>query len=96
MECMLTNEDFDASNCFLFLFVFLYLEKKGVCRFLKFGFCVEMIRNIISNYNVILRDPLKIIREKFNWDLILFLVGYVGTYRVWDRALPLKRNTINV
>lgn len=56
---------------------------KGIGRFLKYGFCLEIVRNLISNYDLILRNPMKILLKRFNWNLIVFLVGYVGIYRVW-------------
>lgn len=57
----------------------------GIKKFFKFGLGLEIARNIIYNYSRILRNPLNIFPiffKQLNWNLILFLVGYVGVYRV--------------
>lgn len=62
-------------------FLFFFFCPKGICKFLKFGLGLETARNIIYNYNLIFRSPLQFIK-RLNFNLILFLVGYVGIYRV--------------
>lgn len=58
---------------------------QGVKQFFNFSFGLEIARGIIYNYRDILRNPLNIfgvLFKRLNWSLVLFLVGYVGMYRV--------------
>ncbi|XP_055324797.1 uncharacterized protein LOC129579144 [Sitodiplosis mosellana] len=57
---------------------------EGIKKFFKFGLGLEIARNIIYNYSLILKNPLKFFEvffKRLNWNLVLFLVGYVGIYR---------------
>ncbi|XP_031619734.1 uncharacterized protein LOC116338535 [Contarinia nasturtii] len=56
----------------------------GIKKFFKFGVGLEIARHLIYNYSRILRNPLIIFNvffKQLNWNLVLFLVGYVGVYR---------------
>lgn len=58
---------------------------QGVKKFFKFGLSLEVARSIIYNYPKILRNPLNIFNvffKRLNWNLVTFLAGYVGIYRV--------------
>lgn len=60
-----------------------YLQ--GIKKYFKLGLGLEIARNLIYNYGLILKNPLKIFHvfvSRLNWNLVLFLVGYVGIYRV--------------
>lgn len=63
--------------------VFCVLQ--GVTKFLKYGIIVEILRTMIRDFSVILTNPFEFLatigsRVKFN--ILCFLVGYVGINRV--------------
>lgn len=52
---------------------------------MKFGIGLEIARNIIYNYKVLLASPFKGLQamlKQLNWSLVGFLMAYVGIYRV--------------
>lgn len=58
---------------------------QGARKYLQFGLGLEMARNLIANYSLILRRPsniLQIFFKRLNWNLIAFLPSYVAIYRV--------------
>lgn len=61
---------------------------QGIRKYLKLGMGLEMARFIIYNYNSIFRNPLTVV-NRLNWNLVLFLVGYVGIYRVSEKLIGL-------
>lgn len=73
---------------FSFLFYDLLFTNnpfQGIKSYLKFGCGLEIARNIIAQSNVLLKEPFTAfanIANRLNWNLIGFLVFYVGIYRV--------------
>lgn len=70
---------------YLYHLFFAIFFVQGIKKYFKFGIGLEIARSIIYNYGVILRNPLKIFQVllmRLNWNLVLFLSGYVGIYRV--------------
>lgn len=76
--CLLSEEK--HSNDF---HKFIYFQ--GVKNYFKFGVGLEIARSLIYNYSLIIQNPLKIFQVlliRLNWNLVFFLSGYVGIYRV--------------
>lgn len=60
-------------------------DTQGIKKYFKLGLGLEIARNLIYNYGLILRNPLKLFEVfiwRLNWNLVFFLAGYVGIYRV--------------
>lgn len=63
----------------------LFTCLQGLRKYLQFGLGLEIARNLIYNYNLILKRPtsiLSIFFTRLNWNLIAFLPSYVAIYRV--------------
>lgn len=59
--------------------------QKGLRKYFTFGLGLEIARSIIFNGSLVMKRPLAIFSlftTRLNWNLISFLVGYVGIYRV--------------
>lgn len=62
-----------------------FSDWQGVKKYFKYGLSLEVARSVIYNYPKILRNPLNIFHvflKRLNWNLVMFLPGYVGIYRV--------------
>lgn len=58
---------------------------QGVTQYLKYGIVVEILRTVIRNFPVIVKDPVEFlvtIGSRVKLNMLCFLVGYVGLYRV--------------
>lgn len=71
----------------IFLFVKLITDcfLQGIKNFAKFGLGLEIARNLIYNYTILLKNPvsgLSVLFQRLNWNLIGFLAAYKGIYLV--------------
>lgn len=58
---------------------------QGIKEYLKLGIGVEIARNILFNFDSMVKKPISIpvmFAKKTKWNLIAFLAGYVAIYRV--------------
>lgn len=58
---------------------------QGVAKYLKYGIALEVIRTILKNINQITANPVSsviTILSKVKLNIVSFLVGYVGIYKV--------------
>lgn len=69
----------------IYLHILDILLLQGIKKYFKYGIGLEIARSLIYNYNLMLRNPFNLFEVfvmRLNWNLVLFLVGYVGIYRV--------------
>lgn len=64
---------------------------QGIKNFAKFGLGLEIARNLIYNYKILLDNPAKglsVLFQRLNWSLVGFLAAYKGIYLVNTSNMP--------